>query len=279
MFRGEMQSANLRTCLLIRGWTYVVPSDDERHRIRGLSEPDRDRELDRLIGTADLSPAVRVSIRNDWAAPEFSGSNDETLEAYRNGYNKRPKSDRRVAAPLPTSLPAGLSTITVGFRRPNWIAEMSEGGVVLAPYDLKKRALIGSPYAKNSSWIRVESDPGPVALEYITTVLSPGDYVLFSTSLHSVEGYAAIDFCMGTPLIHVQADQTLYFGDLTPSVGMTVGNRWVLSAAYSSNLAEARDDLIRVSNLARTLVEAPMENGAVYPCTGLPIGHYMVPGR
>jgi hypothetical protein len=274
MYIQEVIQANIKMCLLVKGWTFVETPKGERKRIYRLTKHEQLLEMERLMGSDLPSGAEYLSFNNAWAAPDFVDGgkiNERLLKSLREAQKDR-TAPRLVPTPMPAAVSAGSAILVIGVSRVGEMSMLSNARVIWAPYDAVHNALVGDP----AKWFFAASDPG-IDLEYLTLTLPEGDYVLFSTGQPIAGGLSSVDYCMGAPMIHVTAGQAFYFGDITPSSGVVKGNFTTSTAAYSSNLTRAREHLAGVSPLARSLAQVAIRNGAVYPCTGLPVSEYRIP--
>lgn len=70
--QGALRRANRQVCLLVDGWRLVEVSDDERGRLTAMTDTERGRYFDTVVGAADL-PGKRVTEwTNAFAAPRLA---------------------------------------------------------------------------------------------------------------------------------------------------------------------------------------------------------------
>lgn len=191
---------------------------------------------------------------------------------------------RRADLATPVALGPGQGAIVVGFRRPDRMSMGKSGVVAFARYDPVGRDLVPRPRdAKKTGDTRTyavaaRSGDKTLALDHAVMIVSAGDYVLAGAS----PGPVAIpldSFCLGTPTFRVGAGEVVYFGDVTPYIGVKlVGGARGSAMAYSAHPEDARRALDRQPALAAALRPAELRNGATFTCAAQALLAYAVPG-
>lgn len=194
------------------------------------------------------------------------------------------RAEKRADLTVPVVLAPGQAAIVVGFRRPDTMSVGKSGVFAFGRYDLAARDLILEPRSAkkagdtNTYSVLVRSVDKKLALELEVMLVSPGDYV--ATGGMPGPGAQIVNtFCLGAPAFHVAAGDIVYFGDVTPYLGvkLATGTR-TFAMAYSANLEAARAALSGQPALAAALKPAALSNGATYACYGQAMTAYAVPG-
>ncbi len=199
------------------------------------------------------------------------------------------RAEKRADVSLPITLQPNQALLVMGFRRPDSRSLGTAGSIEFTRYDVDKRDLVFEPKNakkngdKNTYWIQFSSANRKSPLEYNAMVIAAGDYVLSSATLGGGSFIATkvqvVSFCLSAPVLHVEAGQVVYFGDVTPyqSVKMASGNRGN-AMKYSANIDDARKALEKQGALATSLKPADMRNGAAFGCYGQTMLAYAVSG-
>lgn len=192
---------------------------------------------------------------------------------------------KRVELDKPVALAPGQAAIIVGFRRPNAASMGKSGQLAFARYDLAKRDLVLMPDdAKRRGdtttyGIKVASDDRNAALEHAVMLVSPGDYVLLGATPGPVAGVTNA-FCFGAPTFRVAAGETVYFGDITPYIGVLLADGTRTNAmAWSDHAEDARAAVAKHPALAAGFRPAELRNAAMYRCFGMEMNAYYIPGK
>lgn len=200
----------------------------------------------------------------------------------------------------PIVLAPGQAAVIVGFRRPDAMSMGKSGLVVFGRYDIEKRDLVDRPRdaKKNGDTttysISVHSGDRKLPLDHAIMLVSAGDYVLLGAAPGAVPGVTN-SFCFGAPTFHVGAGEVVYFGDLTPYLGVrmadpnnfapptpmgikAISDNIGSAMAYSSHSDDARAALSAQPALAKAFKPAHLRNGATYGCFAQEMTAYIVPG-
>ncbi len=207
---------------------------------------------------------------------------------------------KRADLTKPVVLAPGQAAIIVGFRRPDELSAGKSGILVFARYDLEKRDLIDRPRdAKksgdtNTYSISVRSGDRKLTLDHAVMLVSPGDYVLLGAAPGPVPSVTN-NFCFSAPVFHVGAGETVYFGDVTPYLGVemaepnifkppsvmglkVIGDNIGSAMAYSANPDDARAAVAGQPALATGFKPGVIRNGATFGCNAPEMTAYIVPG-
>ncbi len=190
--------------------------------------------------------------------------------------------EKRATAPV--ILGPGQAAIVIGFRRPDKKSSNKAGSAAFSRYDPIKREVIFQPKNakkngdKNTYWVMVKSEDKTLTRDSAVMVVSAGDYVLFSAMPGTIP--LSNTFCLGAPIFHVDAGETVYFGDFTPYTNLKLVDGERTSAmAYSTHVQESREELAKSQPaLARTMKPAVLHNQATYGCVASMMSAYEVPG-
>lgn len=208
--------------------------------------------------------------------------------------------DKRADLTAPVVLGPGQAAVIIGFRRPDSLSAGKSGLVAFARYDLEKRDLIARPKdaRKNGDTttyaITVKSGDRKLPLDHAVMIVSAGDYVLLGAAPGPVAGVMN-SFCFGAPTFHVNAGETVYFGDVTPYLGVrmvesdttkpptlmgidVIDSNIGSAMAYSSHPEDARAALANQPALAAAFKPAEIRNGATYGCFAQDMTAYVIPG-
>ncbi|HEV2079870.1 MAG TPA: hypothetical protein VGR19_08255 [Allosphingosinicella sp.] len=191
---------------------------------------------------------------------------------------------KRADLSAPVKLEPGQGAILVAFRRPDSMSMGKSGALSFARYDVEKRDLIFQPKGakksgdKTTYWVDVDSADKKLAVEYHLMPVSEGDYVLFGAAPGPAK-QVTNTFCLGAPTFRVGAGEVVYFGDVTPYIGVELADGGkAMAMAYSANADEARKALGNQPALAPALRPADVRNEATYSCAGQEMLAYAVPG-
>ncbi len=194
------------------------------------------------------------------------------------------RAEKRVDLAVPVQLAPGQGAIVVGFRRPDRMSMGKAGSVAFSRYDLAKREVVFQPRdAKKRGdtttyWVMARSGDRKLAVDHAVLIVSPGDYVLFGASPGMV-GLVTNTMCLGAPTFSVAAGETVYFGDVTPYIGVKLVDGTRASAmAYSSHPEDARKAVAGQPALLTGFRPAALRNGATYGCVAQEMTAYRVPG-
>ena len=208
--------------------------------------------------------------------------------------------DKRADLAAPVALGPGQAAVIIGFRRPDSLSAGKSGLVAFGRYDLEKRDLVGRPKdaKKNGDSttyaITVKSADRKLPLDHAVMIVSAGDYVLLGAAPGPVAGVMN-SFCFGAPTFRVNAGETVYFGDVTPYLGVrmmeagtakpptlmgieVVDANFGNAMAYSSHPDDARAALASQPALAAGFKPAEIRNGATFGCFAQDMTAYFIPG-
>ncbi len=198
------------------------------------------------------------------------------------------RAEKRADLNLPIILEPNQALLVMGFRRPDTLSLGKNGSIEFTRYDMEKRDMVFEPKNakkdgdKNTYWVQFTSANRKSPLEYNAMVIAAGDYVLSSSTIGGGTFMDAqpvvVNFCLSAPVLHVEAGQAVYFGDLTPYqfVKMASGNRGN-AMKYSTNIEDARKALDKQGALATALKPADIHNAAKFGCFGQSMLAYAVP--
>jgi len=207
---------------------------------------------------------------------------------------------RRADLGKPVALAPGQAAIIVGFRRPDNLSAGKSGILVFARYDLENRDLIDRPRGAKKSGdtntysISVRSGDRKLPLDHAVMLVSPGDYVLLGAAAGPLPSVTN-NFCFSAPVFHVGAGETVYFGDVTPYLGVelaepnifkppsvmgikVIGDNIGNAMAYSSHPDDARAAVAGQPTLAAGFKPGAIRNGATFGCNAPEMTAYIVPG-
>lgn len=192
--------------------------------------------------------------------------------------------EKRAVLMQPVVLGPNQAAIIVGFRRPDSMSAGKSGTLAFARYDPAVRDMIALPRdAKKRGdtatyWVSVRSGDRKLALDHAVMVVSAGDYVLYGAT-PGPDGMVANSFCLGAPTFHVGAGEAVYFGDVTPYIGVKLADGTTASAmAWSSHPDDARAALVGQPGLVAAFHPASIRNNATYSCAAQTMTAYAVPG-
>jgi hypothetical protein len=185
----------------------------------------------------------------------------------------------------PVVLAPGQAAIVVGFRRPDAASLGKSGQLAFARYDLGRRDLVPVPAGAKAGptgttyAVRAMSGDRNQALEHVVMLVSPGDYVLIGATPGAVPAVGN-SFCFGAPTFRVSAGETVYFGDITPYIGVPLADGSRGNAmAWSDHPDDARTALENQPALARGFKPAGLRNAATFRCFGLEMNAYYIPNK
>jgi hypothetical protein len=207
--------------------------------------------------------------------------------------------NKRAVLAQPVVLGPGQGAVIVGFRRPDSLSAGKSGLLRFSRYDRQRRdlSIMAKDARKNGDTttysITVKSSDRKLALDHAVMLVSAGDYVLAGAAPGPVTDIFNT-FCFGAPTFRVNAGETVYFGDITPYLGVrmqepgttalpsvmgiTIGDDTLGNAmAYSSHPDDARAALANQPALAAGFKPAELRNGATYGCFGQDMTAYIVP--
>jgi hypothetical protein len=192
---------------------------------------------------------------------------------------------KRADLAQPVTLAPGQAAIVIGFRRPDAASLGKSGQLAFARYDLARRDLVLVPDGAKKKGdtttygIKVASDDRNAPLEHIVMLVSPGDYVLLGATPGAVAGVTN-SFCFGAPTFNVAAGETVYFGDITPYIGVLLADGSRTNAmAWSDHPEDARAAVAGHPALAAGFRPAELRNAALYRCFGVEMNAYYIPGK
>lgn len=191
----------------------------------------------------------------------------------------------------PAVLGPGQGAIVVGYKRPDGMSAGKSAVFSFGRYDVDTRDLVLQPRkAKKDGDTRtytvlVRSVDRKLAYELEVMLVSAGDYVA-TGGMPGPAAQITNTFCLGAPTFRVEAGEVVYFGDLTPYLGVRMksgvvgGSDYVsgFAMAYSADFDTAKAALASQPALAAALKPAQLRNGATYACYGQSMTAYEVPG-
>jgi hypothetical protein len=192
--------------------------------------------------------------------------------------------DKRADLSASVVIAPGQAAIVVGISRPDPMSVGKSATIAFGRYDIAMRDIILQPRGAKKAGdtttysILVRSVDKKAAREVAVMLVSPGDYMV-SGAVPGPDAQVTNTFCLGAPVFHVEAGEVVYFGDVTPYLGVKlVDGRRISAMAYSSNLEAVRTALVNQPTLAGKLRGAEVRNGATYTCFAQTMTAYVVPG-
>jgi hypothetical protein len=279
---GIQRRANRRSCLLVRGWRMIEADDAMKARVAAMSDAERDAHFASIVGASDVTGKIET-FRNPLAAPELaSGLSPAAKVTAPLGVTAGKKVD--LAAPL--RLAPGQGAIILGFRRPDSHSLGKSGSATFARYDAAQGDLSYQPrdWKKKGDTttyaVQARSIDKKLGLELHILPVTAGRYVLGSAQAGPYSPQVSVSFCLGAPSFEVKEGEAVYFGDLTPYIGVPGADGGKLIAmAYSRDAEGARALLAtRQPALAGTFRDAEAVNGATWGCIGQAMTAYSIPG-
>lgn len=260
----QLQEANRRTCMRVRGWRRVVPSEQEAKRIAALSDADFIHWIAAAIGSP--APEGKAEGLGRAFLPDHPSINPDAsprgdVKLYIGG-----NADFRELF----ALRQNEGALVLAFRRPDKGSSGQRAAIVLRRYDLASADLATLPEgAPDESYFSIiDSEDRHAGYELHVVRLAPGTYVIDGTS---VDGrLPAESNCFGAPLIEVPAGRPVYAGDWVPYRQVKLGDGKVLPDAMVMvpHFEEAKAVLARHQpGLAAALEPMAVANGATYSCT------------
>ena len=281
---GEQRRANRRTCLMVRGWRLVEPSDAEGARIAAMTPEQRSAHFDAVVGAPTVTGVVTERTRFDLAPdPLIKLDGPVALPG-------TIQLGKKVDTAKPLALGPNEGALVLAFRRPDAGSLGRSASVALSRYDLEGRDLVYRPrdWKKRgdaTTYLAAASSVDKKAAYEVHVIkLTAGDYVFTSRSTGGGVGAgsamgmlvgaggapAVATNCFGAPTVHIGAGEVVYAGDFVPLVNAPAsGGTKVTGIAHTRNLEDARTTLAaRQPALAAALQPATMRNGATYACVG-----------
>jgi hypothetical protein len=75
--QGQVRRANRRSCLLVRGWRLVEVDGAEQERVNAMTDEERSRYFDTIVGAEDVKGKKVISWTNDFAAPQLAPESEQ----------------------------------------------------------------------------------------------------------------------------------------------------------------------------------------------------------
>jgi hypothetical protein len=275
---GQQRRANRQACLLIKGWRLVEVSKAEQTRLAALSDADRDRHFDTIVGAQTVEG--HITARTGFAQPAdpalaadapFAGTGSVWV-------------GKKVDPALPLKLEKGEGAVVIGFRRVAPAAAGRSAGVQLVRYEMDKRELAFRPvdWKKQGDvttyLVDALSSDKKATYEVQIRRVTAGDYVLNATSVGPL--VFATTNCFGAPVFHVGEGEVVYLGDFIPfmNVKLSTGDRY-FGLQYASFPDDARKTLATMQpGLAEAMKPAALQNGATYSCAGITMNRWDLAG-
>ncbi|MES2442486.1 MAG: hypothetical protein V4574_06615 [Pseudomonadota bacterium] len=267
-------------CMLTRGWRQYSLDAAEKKRVQSLGEAERAAWFDRAIGarSAPGLPYGRIA---------FSMPRDPALVT--DGTLQMPGSvyaGRKVDPAVSISPGPGEAIVVLAWRRPAKGSTGRAGLVRIARYDRANRELDYPPDPKQGGTITYSVDAESIdrnaPYEVQVLRLTPGDYVLAGSAVSRIllVNPNPNFYCMGAPLFHAGAGQTLYIGDFTPFWGAKMSDGgWMYGVGYSRHLEDARTTLAsKQPALAAAMQQAQMVDRAPFTCVAGLMDRWDLPG-
>ena len=275
---GQQRRANRRSCLMIRGWRLVEPSQAEQDRVAAMSDEERDAYFNTVVGAEDVAGEITML----GSFEPVSG----TEASMRGAPAGKPSLylGRKVDLDDPIALAADEGAIMVVFRR-NDEGSMGRSGLLeLARFDAANGDLHYQPrnWKKigdfTTYWETVKSKDRKAPYEIQIVRLTAGDYVFASDS---VGGTVPMNtFCFGAPTFTVEPGKITYLTDLVPFMSAKQPNgEKITGMGYARDFSVAGEALAQVRpDLAERLVDGEVRNGATYSCSGMTMTRMDYPG-
>lgn len=74
---GQVRRANRRSCLLVKGWRLVEVEDSEQERVAAMTDEERSRYFDTIVGAKDVGGKKVITWTNDFAAPRLAPESEQ----------------------------------------------------------------------------------------------------------------------------------------------------------------------------------------------------------
>jgi hypothetical protein len=277
MVEGELRRQNRKTCLLIRGWRMVELPPDAAQRVSAMSEADRNDYFNQIVGADHIDG--EITERTNFSLPvETLGNVDSGISG--------PESlfiGKKIDAWVPVTLAPDEAAVVLAYRRPG---ELNAGRFVqmdVNRYDAQAQDLIYQPRDwkkkgdKTTYYVEVPSGDRKAGLEVQLLKLTPGDYVITSTSFARV---AMSSNCFGAPTFHVGAGDVAYIGDFIPVWGARgADGKKQFGVGYASRIEDARRVLAtKQPQLAAAMKAGKVMNGATYACSAITMDRWDING-
>ena len=75
--QGQVRRANRRSCLLVRGWRLVEVDGAEQERVNAMTDEERSRYFDTIVGAEDVKGKKVIRWTNDFAAPQLAPESEQ----------------------------------------------------------------------------------------------------------------------------------------------------------------------------------------------------------
>lgn len=275
---GQQRRANRRACLLIKGWRLVETPPAVREKVAAMSEAQRDKWFDTVVGAASVEG--EVTERTSFTLPADPALNVD-------GPVSGPSSvflGKKVDAAAPIALAPGEGAVVLAFRRPDAASAGRSAKLSIARYDVEARDLAYQPrdWKKKgdrttySALVRSGDKKAPYEVQVLR--LTAGDYVIAGGATGS--GEILVTHCFGAPTFRVGEGEVVYLGDFVPFVDVKLSNgKKAGGMGYGSHLEEARAALgARQPALAAAMKPALVRNKATYACAAVTMDRWDLPG-
>jgi hypothetical protein len=277
---GMQRRANRRSCLLVKGWRLVETDEATKAKVAAMTDAARDAHFATIVGAAEVQGGVET-FENELASPELAPGIDPGAKVTA---AMAVTAGKKVDLAAPLALAPGQGAILVGFRRPDAHSlgksasasfaryDAAEGDLHYQPRDWKKK---GDTTTYN---VVARSIDKKLGLELHILPVTAGRYVLTSAQPGPYNPQAVTTFCLGAPSFEVKEGEVVYFGDLTPYMGVPgpSGSK-LLAIPYSRDPETARTLLAsRQPAMAAAFKPAELENGATWGCVGQAMTAYRV---
>ena len=261
----QLREANRRTCMRVRGWRRVVPTNADAQRLAAMGDSEFVRWIAQAIGEA--SPQGQVETLGHALLPAHPAINpDGPVDGRRKIYV-----DGNSGYDGTLALGPREGALVLAIRRPDKGSQGQRAAIVLRRYDLDMADLATLPANRGDEdryFSIIESKDRRADYELHVVRLAPGTYVIDGTS---VDGKAPPESnCFGAPLIEIPAGKPVYGGDWVPYRGVKLERGRVLPDAMVMvpHFEEAKSVLARHQpQLAAELAPMAVANGAIYSCT------------
>jgi hypothetical protein len=77
IIEGQIRRANRRSCLLIKGWSWVEVEDAERARVGALPDAEKQAYFNSILGAKELKGKKVIAWHNDFAAPRMAPESEQ----------------------------------------------------------------------------------------------------------------------------------------------------------------------------------------------------------
>jgi hypothetical protein len=183
-------------------------------------------------------------------------------------------------------LEPGQGAILVAFRRPDDHSMGKSAAVSFARYKPADGDLAYQPRDwkktgdKTTYLVQARSMDKKAGLELHLLPVTAGRYVMSSAQAGPYNPAQVTTFCLGAPSFEVAAGEIVYFGDLTPYIGVPgAEGRKLIAMPYSHDAETARTLLAaKQPAMAGAFRPAAVENGATWSCVGQTMTAYRVAG-